>query len=240
MTTTPARLLAATCLVLTALLSAVSVLLQPEFTADPAGRLAAVDEAGAAGAVSLLTFVLAQLPFLVAVVAIALLARSRSPRLSAAGGTLGVLGGFGHAVFGGAGLVYLAMADDVQNRAAMGEVMQGVESGPAVAFMAAGLLGTVLGLLLLGVALFRTRVVPRWIPVTIWAFIVMEFALSNVSEWATPASALLYLAGLTGIAVELVRGRQTSVAPAEAPVHTPANAPAGVPESGGVQAVAPR
>ena len=75
MTTTPARLFAATCLVVTALLSVVSVLLQPEFSADPAERLAAIDAAGASGVVSLLTFVLAQLPFMVAAVAIALLAR---------------------------------------------------------------------------------------------------------------------------------------------------------------------
>ena len=206
MTATPARLFAATCLVATALLSVVSMLLQPEFSADPAERLAAIDAAGASGAISLLTFVLAQLPFMVAVVAIAMLARPRAPRLSVAGGTLAVIGGFGHAVFGGIGLAYLAMSSDAADRAALAEVVTRVESGPAVIFMAAGLLGTVLGLVLLGIALFRSRVVPRWIPVALWAFIVTEFVLTNLSAWASPAAGLLYVAAFTGIAVQLVRG----------------------------------
>src|SRR5688500_8469621 len=163
MTTTPARLFAATCLVATALLSVVSLLLQPEFSADPAERLAAIDAAGTQGVISLLTFALAQLPFMIAAVAIALLVGTASRRLAIAGGALAVVGGFGHAVFGGIGLAYLAMAGDAANRAALAEVVTAVESGPAVIFMAAGMLGTVIGLVLLGIALFRTRVVPRWI-----------------------------------------------------------------------------
>ena len=54
MTATPARLFAATCLVVTALLSAISVLTQPEFSADPGERLAGIEAAGASGVVSLL------------------------------------------------------------------------------------------------------------------------------------------------------------------------------------------
>jgi len=206
MTTRPARLFAATCLVVTALLSAISVLTQPEFSADPAERLAAMDAAGSTGAVSLLTFVLAQLPFMVAAVVVAMMTRTRSPRLAITGGALAVVGGFGHAVFGGIGLAYLAMSSDAANRAAFANVVTGVESGPAVIFMAAGLLGTVIGLVLLGLALFRSRVVPRWIPVALWLFIVTEFVLTNVSDWASPAAALLYVAAFTGIAVQLVRG----------------------------------
>jgi len=205
MTARPVRLFAATCLVVTALLSAISVLSQPEFGADPAERLAGIDAAGDSGVVSLFTFVLAQLPFMVAAVAIAMMARDRSPRLAIAGGACAVVGGFGHAVFGGIGLAYLAMSSDAANRAALADVVTKVESGLAVIFMAAGLLGTVIGLVLLGIALFRSRVVPRWIPVALWLFIVTEFTLTNVSDWASPAAALLYVAAFTGIAVQLVR-----------------------------------
>jgi len=210
MTTTPARLFAATCLVVTALLSAISVLTQPEFSADPADRLAAMDTAGAAGVISLLTFVLAQLPFMIAAVAIAMMARGRSPRLAVTGGAVAVIGGFGHSVFGGIGLAYLAMSSDATNRAALADVVTRVESGLAVIFMAAGMLGTVIGLVLLGIALFRSRVVPRWIPVALWSFIVTEFVLTNFSEWASPAAGLLYVAAFTGIAVQLVRGVGTA------------------------------
>jgi len=215
MTATPARLFAATCLVVTALLSVLSMLLQPEFSADPAGRLAAIDAAGTAGEVSLLTFVLSQLPFMIAAVAIALLAGTRAPRLAVAGGALAVVGGFGHAVFGGIGLAYLAMSSDAANRAALADVVTRVESGPALIFMAAGMLGTVIGLVLLGIALFRSRVVARWIPFALWAFIVTEFALTNVSEWASPAAGLLYVSAFTGIAVQLVRGEDSARVPGE-------------------------
>ena len=81
--------------------------------------------------------------------------------------------------------------------------------------MAAGLLGTVIGLVLLGIALFRSRVVPRWIPVALWLFIFTEFVLTNFSDWASPAAALLYVAAFTGIAVQLVRGEDSAREPGE-------------------------
>jgi thiol:disulfide interchange protein len=68
-----------------------------------------------------------------------------------------------------------------------------------------GLIGTVLGLLLLGVALFRSGVVPRWVPVALWVFLAAEFALSNLSTWASPAAGLVYLAAFTALAARLLR-----------------------------------
>jgi hypothetical protein len=137
----------------------------------------------------------------------------RAPRLAWLGGVLAVLGGFGHAVFGGVVLTQLALATDTANRAAMGEVVGRVESGPAVAFMAMGLLGTVLGLLLLSIGLFRTRVVPRWVPAALWAFLVVEFVGTGLTEWATPAAGVLYLAALSGAALALLGRVRASASP---------------------------
>ena len=111
MTARPARLFAATC-----------------WSSPPAARRLGSGAAGVQrrpcgtscrhgccrclGVVSLLAFVLAQLPFMVAAVAIATMARGGSPRLAIAGGAVAVIGGFGHAVFGGIGLAYLAMSGD--------------------------------------------------------------------------------------------------------------------------------
>lgn len=205
------RLLGAVSLVGTALLSLVSAVLEPEFGTDPADSLAAIEDAGATAAVSVVTFATAQLPFMVGCVVVAILCRSGAPRLAMIGATLAVLGGFGHAVVGGIGLSQLAMAASPE-RAAMGEVVSAIESGPAVVFMAMGLLGTVLGLLVLGVALFRSRVVSRWIPLTLWAFLVVEFVGTNLSAWASPAAGALYVAAFGGLAVELARqpGARTS------------------------------
>lgn len=123
-------------------------------------------------------------------VGVAWLARGSS-RLATTGGTLAVLGGFGHAVFGGAMMVTVLMARDVADRPVMAGLLADIESSPLlVPFMAAGLLGTVLGILFLGVALWRSRVVPRWVPLVLWAFLVVEFVGANLSEYAT------YVAGL--------------------------------------------
>ena len=205
MSTTPFRVLGAVCLASTALLSAVSVALQPAFSSDATERLAAIERSGQVGAVSLFAFIAAQLPFLVAAVAVAALAWDGSPRFAGVGGTLAVLGGFGHAVFGGVGLAYLAMATDTAARATMAATVTRIESGPAVVFMAAGMLGTVLGLILLGVALFRSRAVPRWLPVALWVFVVLEFGVSGLADWAPVLSGTVYVVAFCGLAVQVWR-----------------------------------
>ena len=199
------RMAGAVALVATALLMVVSVVLAPEFPRGFTDRLTAVDEGGTSAAVSAVTFALAQLPFIVGALAIGHLVRDRAPVLSNVGTSLAVLGGFGHSVFGGISMAMLAMAADAPNRAVHADLLEQIESGPAAVFMAMGLLGTVSGLLLLGLGLFRTRMVPRWVPIMLWAFLAVEFAGSALSEWASLVSGLLYLVALAGIAVAVWR-----------------------------------
>lgn len=210
------RTLVATSLVATALLSATSVLLQPEFPADRADQLTAIADAGTTATVSAIAFTLAQLPFLVAFVGVAALTRDRRPVLSAVGGVLAVLGGFGHAVFGGVAMVQLEMAADRDNVAVHADVLGAVESSPAVIFMALGLVGTVLGLLLLSIALWRAGVGPRWVPPLVWVFLVVEFVGTNVSDSATYVSGICYLLALGGLAAHLVTTAQDASRPAPA------------------------
>lgn len=197
----PLRRLVAACLVLGVLLSFAWTLLQPPFPDGYNARLAAIDEAGTGGALSAFLFTVSQLPWLVAVVGVAWLAHRGSSRFAAAGGTLAVLGAFGHAVFGGAMLVGVLMARDAADRAVMAELLESIESSPLlVPFMAAGLLGTVFGLLLLGVALWRSRVVPRWVPLVLWAFLVVEFVGSSLSDYATYVSGVSLLLAFGALA----------------------------------------
>lgn len=197
----PLRRLFAACLVVAAVGSVVWVTLEPAFPNGYDARLAAIDEAGAAGAASAFLFTATQLPWLVAVVGIAWLAHRGSPRFAAAGGTLAVLGAFGHAVFGGAMVVGVLMAREAADRAVMADLLESMESTALlIPFMAAGLLGTVLGTLLLGVALWRSRVVARWVPLVLWAFLVVEFVGSSLSEYATYVSALCLLLSFGALA----------------------------------------
>jgi len=210
------RMLVAVSLGVTAVLSVASVILAPDLPADFADRIRSIGDAGVTATASAVTFTLAQLPFLVAVVGIGAMLRQSTPRLAAAGATLAVLGGFGHTVFGGIALVQLAMADDLANAAVHGEVLERVESSVAVVFMALGLLGTVLGLLLLSIGLWRAQAVPRWIPATIWAFLVVEFVGSGLSETAAYVASLCYLVAFGGLAAGVLRADVER--PVEAPV----------------------
>ncbi len=90
---------AAAALVAAPLLIAVSSALAPSFDGDEATRLAAMS--GVTPTISALTFLLAQLPLMVAFLGIGHLLRAASVRLSLWGTCLGVGGAFAHTVFGG-------------------------------------------------------------------------------------------------------------------------------------------
>jgi hypothetical protein len=191
----------ATCAVLTV----VAVLTMPDFSGSQIQWLQEIAAAPAASAVSALLFVGSQLPFAVGLAGVAHLLRDRTPVLAALGAALAVLGAFGHAAYGGVNLVMLQMAKDSANAAVHADVLSGVGSGPAVPFMAMGVLGTVLGLVLLGIAVWRAGVGPRWLGPVLVLFVVVEFAGAGISVWAGYASAVLFLVGFLTLALVVSR-----------------------------------
>lgn len=193
------RAVAVIALVGAPLLAAVSELLQPDLGAGSTERLAAMQ--GVRPAVSAVAFLLSQLPTLIAVLAIGTLIRVPARRLSAWGTSLGVVGAFGHTVFGGMSLVWLAMADaGAAHRAAYAEVLDEVMNSPAMLFSIAGLAGTVLGVLLLSIGLFRGHVGPRWVAPVLWVFLVVEFVGTSLSPSAAYLSVLCFAAAFLGLA----------------------------------------
>lgn len=195
------------CLVACGVMTVIGVLLMPDFTGSEADWLSAIAAAPTASAASALLYTGSQLPFAVGLAGVAHLLRHRTPVLAALGAGLAVLGGFGHAVYGGVNLVMLQMADDPTNVATHVDVLKGTGSGPAVPFMAMGLLGTVLGLVLLGVAVWRADLGPRWLGPVLVAFVVVEFAGAGLSVWAGYASAVLFLLGFSTLALSVARSR---------------------------------
>jgi hypothetical protein len=186
-------------------LTVVSVLLMPDFSGSESQWLKEIAAASTASTISAVLFVGTQLPFAVGLAGVAHLLRDRTPVLAAVGAALAVLGAFGHAAYGGVNLVMLQMAKDPSNAAIHADVLRGVGSGPAVPFMAAGLLGTVLGLVLLGVAVWRANVGPRWLGPVLILFVVVEFAGAGFSVWAGYASAVLFLLGFATLALVVSR-----------------------------------
>ncbi len=197
--------------------SAIWTLTMPEFPADQAERLAAIDEAGSSGTVSAVFFCVSQLFWLGAVLGIAHLIRRGSPALSSIGGAVAVVGTLAHAIFGGVNLITLGMAQDTANRDLYAELIEDFESSPMIGFAIAGLLGTVLGLLLLSVGLFRSRVVPRWIPVLLWAFLVVEFVGTGLSDYASYVSAIALAFAFGALARHVWQSPASEWAVAEAP-----------------------
>jgi hypothetical protein len=199
------RATVALCLVLAATLSIVWVALEPSMGASSTDRLAQISEAGGTATLSVFAFAMAQLPFIIAALGIAHLIADRAPVLAALGGTIAAIGGFGHAVFGGTQIVQLGMAADTEHHDVYAGLLAAGPPWPLLIMMLAGTLGTVLGLLILGIGILRAKTGPRWIPYALWAFILVEFVGTNFSAWASLASGLLYLAAFCALAVTVWR-----------------------------------
>ena len=131
--------------------------------------------------------------------------RGRARRTGTAAAVLLVLGMWGFLAVQTAELIQLtAMLDPAGHEAAA--YLHGLDSQPllGVLFGLPFMAGCVLGMLLLGIGLLVTGAVPRWIPATWVAFIVLDFGVGAVGpvdpHW-------LYLAGAVGLAVHLLRDR---------------------------------
>jgi hypothetical protein len=209
---TPSRLLAArVALVLAPVVAGVSVVLQPDLDGGGSDRLTAMDSTSAA--ISAGAFLVGQLPMLVAILAIGRLLLPKASRLSAWGTALGVLGTFGHTAFGGLSLVLVTMSHDEAHRSVYAGLVDDVFNSPIMLVSMAGLIGTVLGLLLLGIGIFRTRTGPIWVGPAIWAFLLVEFVGSGLSPHASYLSVLLLATAFWGLLPSLAPAHSSTDEP---------------------------
>lgn len=175
-----------------AVLTVASISTMPDFSGDHTARLEAV--AGSSLATfSALAWVVSQVFILIGVVGVCHLTRHQAPVLSAAAAVLVGLSCFGHSVYGGVNLTMLAMADEPAAIAMHAAALDTLESGIGIPFMAAGMVGLVLGFLALAAALWRSGVGPRWVGPAMMAWLILEFVGSSLSDWAGYGSGLLYL-----------------------------------------------
>ncbi|MCK6211357.1 hypothetical protein KZX45_12470 [Georgenia sp. EYE_87] len=215
--TSPAlRWTVAVALALTAVTTVVSVLLMPDFSGGHEERLLAIAASSGTATASALLFTFSQLFLAVGVVGVAVQLAAGAPRLAYLAAAATVLGAFGHSSYGGVQAVMLAMAADPGDAASHAEVLARAEAGAGLPLMALGLLGTVLGLILLGAAVLRAGFGPRWLGIALIAFVVVEFALSGLSVWAGYLSGALFLGAFLALAVLTARGAQIVGRPARA------------------------
>jgi hypothetical protein len=199
------RAAAAVGLALAAALMVVAMGTDVPFSGEPDEVLGEMDAAGGRAWLSAFTYTLAQLALIPGVLGIAHLLRESTPRLSSLGGTLAVLGAFGHTVHAGGVLLIVSMAQGAADRGALSTALDEYISSPAGVFSAMGLLGTVLGLLLLTVGLWLSGVGPRWVPAALAGFLVVEFVGSAITPWASAAGGALYLASFGVLAATIWR-----------------------------------
>ena len=126
-------------------------------------------------------FDLLAVPFLLAgVIVYVLLARERAPRLAWTGGILLWFGMCGLMATQGFEALQIALADDGRfNLEALADVVDNLSSAPLIAMGIMFIAGAALGILVISIALWRSKAVPRGIPILIVLFFVVDAPLSQ-------------------------------------------------------------
>jgi hypothetical protein len=155
------------------------------------------------------TFDLLAVPFLLAgVIVYVLLAREGAPRFAWAGGILLGLGMCGlMAVQGYETLEFALVLDGRFDRAALADAVDSLSTAPQVAMGIMFIVCAVLGIVVTAIALWRSRAVPRGVPVLLVVFIVVDIGLQPL------AGHLIALAGAVWIAWTILRAGAEPAAP---------------------------
>jgi hypothetical protein len=146
----------------------------------------------------------------------------RAPRLTLVGGAVAFTGWLAGLLSLGASDLLYDHAAQLADRASAVSLVHAVTSDPAFVIPeAVFLIGHVLGLLLLGIALWRTRVVPRWAAALVGLASIAQFPVHDQPGLSACAFGLL-LVGMAACAVALLRTPADSVqaAVSETPAET--------------------
>jgi hypothetical protein len=167
----------------------------PDLPDDPTAMLAAIAANGGRTMVAALLLMLSSVLFLPALVGLIHLLRDRGIVLGHLGGGLALLGALGHIAVATHFLVFVQMATDVADQAQMVALMNRIQGDPAWLPITLTLAGFDIGLLLLGIGLWRARVGPRWAAAGIVLAIALFF-IGNIISGGGPIIISVVVAGL--------------------------------------------
>lgn len=109
------------------------------------------------------------------------------------------------AALGGINLMFWEMTKSGLNRAAMVSLLRGIEHAPVAAPLLAGHYLFVLGILLLGIALWRANVRPRWAAILLILSPVSVIALSPAGQLASDLiSSAITVVGFSALGLRLL------------------------------------
>lgn len=218
-------------LVATAVLLPASALIQPNLPNGGGPMLAAIRADGWRVPAATTLFMLGQLFNLVGLATIGYLLRERSRRLAAVGVVIAFVGAFAEAVYTGVSLTIHAMATGPAAYSTFAPLIDRLLTSPVGLIALTGFAGSVIGMLLLSIGIFRSHLGARWIGPALWIFLVLEYAVSGAVIYAgylavlVSSSAYLALARAAATpvcAVRVAAGSRTAESAAAPRVRRPA------------------
>jgi hypothetical protein len=156
------------------------------------------------------------------------LTRTGAPRLSTAGGAIAFLGWFAGTPLAASDVLYFHAAR-FQDRASAVTLVTSVtkDAGfgvPVLLFLA----GHLVGMLLLGIALWRSHAVPTWAAALVGIGPIVHIAMDGAGSVANACAFALVLVGMSRCAVQLLRSEPaeitlpaTSFVAADVPTQSP-------------------
>jgi hypothetical protein len=184
----------------------VSQILSPAWSDDTAEYLEEVAGDEGLHLLSALLFLLGGMLLLAgALGVIKLMRRGRRVSLGQVAGFLVALGTVATTAFYVLSVIDISMVDEAADRAEMVALSERAEDsgGAAIFFIPYFFLGFVLGFILLGIAMIRSRVVPVWAGIAVLASIVVAF-VGGDSQAASVVGGVLLLAGLTPLGLRIL------------------------------------
>ena len=190
--------------------TAATILAQPyPISADPAAALAATAaHPGAEQAAQWLNLIPTFL-IVPAVIALALVTRRRSPKLTTVGAILALLGYTAFIQLPNTDLINLIAVRHGLDHTQVITLVTAVQAHPLyVAEVLIFVVGHVIGQILLGIALWRTRLTPRWMALILILALPADFAAGAAGTNPAAAAAWVLAAlGFAGTSVALLRTR---------------------------------
>jgi hypothetical protein len=202
---TLSRVAGATSLIVGPLVLAIPVMPTDNTDAPAATQLR--DYASHPGAALVSNFFLLALILLVpAMIYAARLARSGAPKLAFVGGGLAALGWLAGLMSIGAGQIALYQGSKLADQAGAAALIDKMTGDPVFgALVGIFVIGHVLGMIILGAALWRSRAVARWVAALFIAYPILHFAAHQTSSAVDVVAGVILLVSAVAIAVRIAR-----------------------------------
>jgi hypothetical protein len=198
------RSLSAISLVATPLILFLGALIGPDLGDNTGEELTKISDNEATYIIGGLLFLIAPLVLIPGMVGTIRLMRRRRVTLGQVGAALILIGGLSTIAFYGYGLVeYVAATESGLDHAQMAKLFDAAEDTALnVPFIVLFFIGLIVGSVLLGVALWRSRVVPIWSPIALVVSTVINFGGEN--KWIAVISFALLFVALLPIAQKIL------------------------------------